>query len=141
FRGAMAFDQRSAVTVLFGGESATAPYMDTWTWNGEDWTAEHPAVSPTRRYSPAMAYDAQRGNAVLFGGTSFGVRLNDTWTWDGATWTKRTTPAPAAKGFGYLTYTTKSQEVVAYVYYAQDNHPVTAYTITWDGNRWTDRSR
>jgi hypothetical protein len=140
FRAAMAFDQGRAVAVLFGGESATAPYTDTWTWNGEDWTVQNPATSPSRRYYPALAYDARRGNAVLFGGTSYGVRLNDTWIWDGVTWTKQATPAPTAKGLAYMTYDTKAEEVVAYVYYAQDNRPAAEYTITWDGTRWTNRS-
>jgi len=30
--------------------------------------------------------------------------------------------------------------VVAYVYYALDNHPIAEFTITWDGSRWTDRT-
>jgi hypothetical protein len=87
-----------------------------------------------------MAYDAQRGNTVLLGGSRPGIRLNDTWIWNGATWTKQASGAPTASGFSYLTYDTKANQVVAYVYYALDNHPVADYTVIWDGARWTNRS-
>jgi len=141
YRAAIAFDQRRGVTVLYGGEGPTnTPYADTWTWNGEDWAEQSPATSPSPRHYPAMAYDAERGNMVMFGGSAAGIRLNDTWIWNGATWTKQTAPAPTAKGFGYATWDSKSKEVVVYVYYAVDNHPVTEYTITWNGARWTNRS-
>jgi hypothetical protein len=141
YRAALAFDQRHGVTVLYGGEGPTnTPYADTWTWNGEDWTLQDPATSPTARHYPAMAYDAERGNTVMFGGTAAGVRLNDTWIWDGSTWARQTAGAPTARGFAYMTYDSKTKKVVAYVYYALDNHPVAEYTIVWDGARWTDRS-
>ena len=138
-RAATAFDERRGVVVMFGGEGETT-YTATWTWNGVDWTLLDPATVPPARHFAGMAYDAARGDTVLFGGSMGGARLNDTWTWDGTNWTRQAAPAPAASGWSVLTYDAAHLEVVGYVYYALDNHPVAEYTITWDGARWTDRT-
>jgi len=42
----------------------------TYSWNGVDWTQEHPAISPRPRLFASMAYDAAIGRIVLFGGKS-----------------------------------------------------------------------
>jgi hypothetical protein len=138
-RAAMAFDQKHGVTVMFGGEGDTT-YTATWTWDGTDWALLDPARSPGARHYTSMAYDAGRGLTVLFGGSWAGARLNDTWAWDGASWTRQPTTAPRASGFSQLAYDAAAKRVVAYVYYALDNHPVAEYTMTWDGSRWTDRT-
>jgi hypothetical protein len=139
-RAAMAFDERHGVTVMFGGEGETTTYDATWTWDGTDWTLLSPSASPSARHFMSMAYDAGRGVTVLFGGTLPGKRFNDTWVWDGTTWTRQSTPAPKASGFTRLAYDAAAKEVVAYVYYALDNHPAAEYTMTWDGSGWIDRT-
>ena len=138
-RAGMTFDERHGVVVMFGGEGETS-YTATWTWNGADWTLMDPATVPPARHFAGMAYDAARGVTVLFGGSLGGARLNDTWTWDGANWTRQTGPAPTASGWASLVYDAAIQRLVAYVYYALDNHPVAEYTITWDGTKWIDRT-
>jgi hypothetical protein len=139
-RAAMAFDEKRGVVVMFGGEGETTTYTATWTWDGADWTLMDPATVPPARHFAGMAYDAARGVTVLFGGTMPGVRLDDTWTWDGAGWTRQAAAAPAASGWSSLVYDATLQQVVAYVYFALDNHPVAEYTIAWDGTKWIDRT-
>jgi len=67
----------------------------TYSWNGVDWTQEHPAISPRPRLFASMAYDAAIGRIVLFGGKSVDRDAagqytetvnNELWSWDGASW-------------------------------------------------------
>ncbi|HXJ64408.1 MAG TPA: hypothetical protein VNN79_11690, partial [Actinomycetota bacterium] len=96
--------------VLFGGSSA-APNSgtnlgDTWTWNGSDWTEEHPDHSPPARYVAAMAFDPSRGTVVLFGGSQ-GVHkfLGDTWEWAGSDWTELSPAAsPPSHAWGAMAF-------------------------------------
>jgi hypothetical protein len=92
--GMVSYDATDGNVVLFGGVAGGIHYYgDTWTWDGSDWTRQHPAHSPPRRAESTTAYDADRGQVLLFGGdgpesrgfTEFG----DTWTWDGTDWTQR----------------------------------------------------
>jgi hypothetical protein len=140
FDAAMAFDQRRGVTVMYGGLGQTETYDATWIWDGTDWTLKDPPSSPGARHFFSMAYDEAAGVTVLFGGTLPGRRLNDTWTWDGVTWTKQQAPPPVASGWSFLAYDAATKEVVAYVYFGLDNHPMAEFTITWDGTKWTDRT-
>jgi hypothetical protein len=104
---AMAYDPTTQQVVLFGGISnantgGTPILGDTWTWNGSDWTQQHPASSPPARMLASLAYDGASGQLVLFGGqdaTGSGVALNDTWIWTGSNWVQqhpRTAPALSA---------------------------------------------
>jgi len=60
---AMAYDPRLRELVLFGGDTRTTPnderpQLDTWVWNGVNWSELHPANRPTYLPVPVMAYDA-----------------------------------------------------------------------------------
>jgi hypothetical protein len=92
---AMAYDAATSSAVLFGGCGNMPPTCllnDTWTWNGTDWTQQHPATSPPARDQALMAYDGATRTMVLFGGRDAGpTLLNDTWTWNGSTWTQQST--------------------------------------------------
>ena len=103
-------------------------------------TLKDPPATPGGRHFYSIAYDEAVGVTVLFGGSLPGQRLNDTWTWDGTTWTKMQAPPPVASGWSYLAYDAATKEVVAYIFFGLDNHPVAEYTITWDGTHWTDRT-
>ena len=140
FDAAMAFDRRRGVTVMYGGLGQTETYDATWTWDGTDWTLNDPPSTPGARHFFSIAYDDAAGVTVLFGGSMPGQRFNDTWTWDGVTWTKLSEPPPVASGWSFLTYDAATKEVVAYIFFGLDNHPLTEYTITWDGTKWTDRT-
>ena len=83
---AMAFDQITRMTVLFGGSGPTsAGYYpsDTWEWAGA-W-AQRSLIGPGPRLRGAMVYDAARGRCVAFGGSVWdgqtAVPLGDTWEW------------------------------------------------------------
>ena len=80
------------ITVLFGGHngSNTNPYAqvlgDTWTWNGSDWTQQHPLHSPAPRYYAQGYYDPTLQMAVLCGGGNNTQNFTDCWGWDGTDW-------------------------------------------------------
>ena len=83
----MAYDAARGEVVLFGG-FGHARLGDTWTWDGTDWTKQHPAHSPDARQEMGMTWDDARGHVILFGGFD-GAALGDTWTWDGTDWSER----------------------------------------------------
>jgi hypothetical protein len=89
YGAAIAFDQASHQTVMFGGDTRRGVVDDTWAWDGLDWKRLNPASSPSARSGVRMAYDGPRNELVLFGGSDYGGVLGDTWTWDGVTWTER----------------------------------------------------
>ena len=108
---AMAYDERRARVVLFGGLASRwhlikkATYLgDTWEWDGLSWSLAQEGgledeESPDERGEHSMAYDRARARVVLFGGTTkwapepghedcdmTGLALcGVTWEWDGAT--------------------------------------------------------
>jgi len=136
---AMAFDATTGTTVLFGGTPNGEPSAigDTWTWDGTDWTQQHPSTSPPARYLATMTYDASTGTVVLFGGGAAGTGiLGDTWTWDGTNWTKQVpSTSPPARVAPSMAYDAATGNVVLFGGY------VTAGsfgdTWTWDGTNWT----
>ena len=81
---AMAYDSVWGKTVMFGGDSTSGSFNDTWEYDGVNWTQISTASSPSARSSHAMVYDSVRGKVVLFGGYDNVVgRVNDTWEYDG----------------------------------------------------------
>jgi hypothetical protein len=90
---ALAYDPVSGKVVVFGGRRVSEPYLgDTWTWDGSQWTQQHPATSPTPRLNGTMAYDPNSRKLLLFGGeiSPMGQPSTDTWSWDGSSWTQLT---------------------------------------------------
>src|SRR5206468_1923278 len=55
----MAFDAALGDVVLFGGSASghCCTQADTWTWDGANWTEQHPATSPPGRGAFGMTYD------------------------------------------------------------------------------------
>ena len=106
---AMAYDVPHGQVLLFGGSTTTTNtgvLIDTWVWDGTNWTELSPQNNPSARYRFAMAFDAGHGDAVLFGGRDVNNNLlGDTWTWSGG---PVVTPPPSptitsiesASGFG-----------------------------------------
>jgi hypothetical protein len=79
----MTFDAAHGVVLLFGG-GPNVLLDDTWTWDGNNWTEQHPALRPPGTYESAMDYDAVIGEVVLVAQPSGGSV--QTWAWDGTTW-------------------------------------------------------
>lgn len=70
---AMAYDPSDGNVVMFGGfDNAGHPLGDTWTWDGSNWSQQHPATSPPPLSDAVMAYDPSARELVLFGGSSLG---------------------------------------------------------------------
>jgi hypothetical protein len=110
---------------------------DTWEWDGANWTALAPAVSPPVRHSHSMAYDAARRRTVLFGGSDeYRNVLSDTWEWDGGNWTAHTPAAsPPASSGNAMTYDFARQRTVLVVSIGSSLSDV----WEWDGSNWTVR--
>ena len=81
----MAYNAALGQVVMFSGYSGSSPngsfLMDTWLFNGTNWTPDFTATSPSARYAPnGMTYDAARQQVLLFGGYAT-VQDDDTWEW------------------------------------------------------------
>ena len=90
----MAFDRRSGVVLLYGGNGVKAQagpgfsvLEDMWAWDGKAWT-EIKSLGPGKRFMHAMAYDAARDRTILYGGSDGPQTFADTWEWDGKRWTR-----------------------------------------------------
>jgi len=148
----LVYDAALQRLVLFGGQvlgsnAAMAPVNDTWTWNGSNWTQQHPAISPSARSQASMAYDMARKQVLLFGGLAGNKSLNDTWTWDGKTWHQlhRSGVLPAQGGGGMI-YDAATQHVVLLAG-ARDSTGNTSSTGSdlndtwlWNGSSWTQQA-
>ena len=90
YSAALAYDAARQDFVLFGGQSASVSYDETWTFDGKSWKRQMPEHKPRPRRGAAMAYDPSLRQVVLYGGLvpdgSEGSEADDTWIWDGADW-------------------------------------------------------
>ena len=120
---AIAYDPTTQQVVLFGGMSLAntggTPFLgDTWTWNGSDWTQQHPAKSPPTRMLASLAYDAASGQFVLFGGKHIPGMvpgLNDTWIWTGSNWVQQhPATVPHTRAQASLAYDGATKNLVLY---------------------------
>ncbi|QJD87447.1 S-layer homology domain-containing protein [Cohnella herbarum] len=89
FASAMAYDEDTGKTVLFGGADINYDVLnDTWVWDGEKWTDATPADpndSPVPSEYSEMAYAGPGKGVLLFGGENRDI-YNKTWLWDGTKW-------------------------------------------------------
>lgn len=89
----LAYDAARQRVVLFGGSSIGLGRQtllnDTWEWDGTNWQAMSPPVSPRARFRASAAYDPKARAIIMVGGldTFPSVGHSDTWQWDGRTWT------------------------------------------------------
>jgi hypothetical protein len=156
----LVYDAAQGQMVLFGGKGAGAqssPLADTWTWNGTDWTQQHPVTTPSARLNMSMAYDAATRSVVLFGGDDQKApvpTLADTWTWNGATWTRQSPATSPSPGFihaniaigAYPTTTSmalnESTGQVVLTLAGSDNTGTQEVQVSWvwNGSTWTQQS-
>ncbi len=84
-RAGMTYDSATQRIVLFGGYYGvgfTSFLGDTWAWNGSNWIALSPSVSPSVRADISMGWDSATQRIVLFGGYGSSLNdLSDTWTY------------------------------------------------------------
>lgn len=136
---ATAFDAADGTVVLFGGQGATGPLGDTWTWDGTTWTQHSAGERPPARAGAAMVFDAATGTAVLFGGEGPSAPLADTWTWNGSTWTLRA-PATSPPARSVATMAFDPVTGAAVLFGGLGPSGPLADTWTWDGTTWTQHS-
>jgi hypothetical protein len=116
--------------------------IDTWTWNGHDWTQLHPHTQPTLGFGAAFASDPATRTVVLFGGGApfLPPQSDQTWTWNGRDWTEqfpRDHPTPRT-GNG-LAYDPATRSVVLFGGEQTPFPAVSGETWTWDGTDWTQQ--
>ena len=143
----MAYDAATSAIILFGGNSASVIYNDTWGWTGSAWTqlispgcTNACSSSPPARAVASMAYDAATGGAVLFGGTNGGGYLNDTWSWYNGEWTQLiangTSGNPAARGYASMAYDAATGYIVLFGGY--NGSCCLGDTWSWIGSYWSN---
>ena len=137
----LAYDLKHSQIVFFGGltMNGTQGYQnDTWTWDGANWTQNHPAQSVPPRSNSAMAYDSLHSQMVLFGGDAPGnVVESDTWLWDGSNWTQSQQTGPSARALHAMAFDSQHGQVVLFGGVSASNGLPLNDTWLWDGSSWT----
>jgi hypothetical protein len=135
----MVFDAARGKVILFGGCSnfgcGDKLFNDTWTWDGQTWTQEHPLNSPPARGGASMAFNAADNTIVLFGGQdSINHALGDTWIWNGSNWVQQQPAAsPGPRAHGGLAF---HPTVHGLLLFGGDLPQILLDTWTWDGTTW-----
>ena len=126
---------------MFGGDDSNTGTIlgDTWTWDGSNWTQQHPSPAPPARVGAAMAWDGHE--LVLYGGTSregsFGGEFHDTWLWTGAGWTQQSSPQSPRAGLTEMVFDGRG----AMAFGGQDPHgDFVGETWRWSAGSWTQLS-
>lgn len=127
--------------VTFGGRSPTINGLsnDTWSWNGSNWSALTPMVSPTPRFRYGMVFDNRRNVVVLFGGRTATGNTNQTWEFDGINWAQITTAnAPSPREDMVMAFDEATASTV--VFGGLDNDTATLLGDTWEyrGIDWVE---
>jgi len=91
----MAFDSGRNRTVLFGGQPSSL--VDTWEFDGQDWTQQADTGPPDARSHP-MAFDSTGARVLLFDSRSV-----TTWSWNGASWVQIAAFGPPARDITAMT--------------------------------------
>jgi hypothetical protein len=124
----MAYDDSRRMTLLFGGGSANSDPMrlDTWTWDGKNWSELHPSSAPWS--AGLITYDAASGSLLLLGAS--------TWSWDGRTWIDlHPSHSPSGGIQAFITYDVAHRAAVLVL---TDNYGKTT-TWTWSGGDWHEQ--
>ncbi len=154
-RGAMAYDSKHDVIILFGGADGGL-YEDTWAYdyNTETWMNKTPDISPSARDGHEMVYDTQSEKMIMYGGRNTTAYedikdndfLNDTWSYDYTTntWTKLTPSiSPEGRWFFDMVYDKCADRVILFGGYTKDfqNTSIGVKDDTWafdlESNAWS----
>lgn len=134
--GALAYDPKRNITVLFGGADNLKKYMrDTWIWDGKNWVQANTCetcYTPTNRGCHNMFYDTVREMIVLYGGCNENqVFYNDAWGWNGETWEYvEVQNSPIASG-APIVYDSKNQWAIGFLAWQPSG------TWIWDQEGWS----
>jgi hypothetical protein len=117
--GAMVYDPKRDVVVMFGG--ATSPGDSTWEWHSSSGTWElqqqQSGIRPSRRYGHALVYNPISEKVLLYGGIDETSGSNsETWEWNGETdnWEK-TGSGPEPSRWGHaMAFDSATNKVVVF---------------------------
>jgi hypothetical protein len=140
----MSYDFADHYVLLFGGNSGSVVYNDTWSFSGGSWTQIFPTVSPPARWRAAMSWDGADNYTVLFGGTdeTASTYFSDTWTYVAGEWTDRTSTAHGAPPATYrvsATWDPRDGYVLLFGGCTTSTCPTDA-TYSYVHGNWTDLS-
>jgi hypothetical protein len=131
---ALAYDDRRARMVLFGGRATEALSGDTWEWDGARW--ERVAGGDAEpRFNPVMAFDSGNDVVVRFGGWTGRVRTGDTWLFRPPRWQELNVGGPAPRNHSAMAFDGARRRTV--LFGGHDGERVFGDTWEWDGARWT----
>jgi hypothetical protein len=141
---ALAFDEASRRTILFGGNTGAAASWtsETWAWNGSSWTELSTSDPPPPLEDPRFA--SGPGELTLFG-VDRATREIQVWGFSGSSWSRRD-PSPAARPevrFGSaVAYDDATGEAVLFGGYRFTGglQQGLADTHAWTGTEWIERS-
>ncbi len=134
---AAVYDSVRHVVWLIGGFSSAndGPRMDTWKWDGQNWTQVVPKTSPPSGWSSLdTAFYRASGRVVTLMYTKAGqggVPQAETWTWDGAAWAQADAIGGPGAALGYTFDDTSAGTLVFLEVGSSD------YRWTWDGTAWS----
>jgi hypothetical protein len=138
---AMAFDPATGQLVLFGGNTVVGNMFaysnDTWTWDGSNWTEQHPLAPPAGRDGATLIYDPASGRLLLFGGDTLNSLMQDTWAWDGSQWTQLSPlHSPPARFHAASFHDPASGEPVVFAGFGTSGSHYLDDTWAWNGSDW-----
>ena len=97
---------KSALYCGIRNQTTDAPGLETWTWDGTDWSLQT-GPSPAKRIDYALGYDPVSKTDLLFGGGPGGgpnPLFEDTWSWNGTGWALLHPSHSPAPGGAYATF-------------------------------------
>jgi hypothetical protein len=142
---AMAWDETRQEAVLHGGQTTAGisnpTSLQTYTWNGTNWTLKSPAANPGLLAHHAMAWDPVRQEVILFGGYNGTAAVGGTWAWNGTTWTNKAPAAsPGATYHHVMAWDAARQEMVLFGGYRTPANVPHNETWVWNGATWTQKT-
>jgi len=125
--GSIAYDPVAHRVLLFQWVPRLgAAAVQTWSWNGTDWTLLRPAHLPSF-VDGTLAFDGQR--LLLIGGSPDGNQL-ETWGWSGSDWSLVDARHAPISPFLPAAFHAGTHKLVRYGGGPGDD------TWTWDGSTW-----
>jgi hypothetical protein len=140
------YDPVRQQTIVYGGigcgpatplSSCPLDYLaDTWTWDGNNWTQQHPAQTPGKRAFGLLSFNPGMQASTLFGGAQLDATgrsaplVNDTWSWDGTNWMQlspATSPGPLIQSM----ITSYPPDAAVVLFGGQQDNPGRTVGDTW----------
>jgi hypothetical protein len=146
--GFITYDRGNGNVVMYGGQDVSGGALETWIWDGTDWTEVFPSAQPPVAdvWDSNLMYDEAHGYVLLSTcaatGTGAGL-FNETWTWDGTTWTQQAPvdSPPARSGHAMFYHIAGGTAILTQgLGVPGGGNQNFADTWAWDGTNWIDLS-